>query len=144
MRELGLPSVRDRGFHIKTANGQLAEIREEVDLSFDLEGRRRRVSACLLPYLAMPCVVGVDFLCAFTIWISRRLRGVSPEERYHFESGEDRTYNALPELTPEQAENLREFLEKRVPAIAASPGFSTLTEYRIDVGQHPPLNSVVT
>jgi len=43
VRRLGLPTTRAKGFQIRTANGQIAEIAKEITLSLALENFCRRV-----------------------------------------------------------------------------------------------------
>jgi len=115
VRRLGLPTTRTKSSRIRTANGQIAEITEEITLPLVLEGYRREVTVCLLPSLAVSCIVGMDFLCAFDIgldfatgewyFISR------PWERRSFESldGVDGgVYCGLSDLTSAEETRLRE------------------------------------
>jgi len=67
VRRLKLLTTRAKGSRIRTANGQIAEIAEEIALPLALEGCSREVIVCLLPNLAVSCIVGMDFLCAFDI-----------------------------------------------------------------------------
>ncbi|KYN29363.1 hypothetical protein ALC57_01199 [Trachymyrmex cornetzi] len=55
------------GIAIRTANGQVAEIHEEIKIPLTLEGLQREISVCLLPDLAVSCILGIDFLCAFGV-----------------------------------------------------------------------------
>jgi len=122
VRRLGLPTTRAKGSRIRTANGQIAEITEEITLPLVLGGYRREVTVCLLPSLAVSCIVGMDFLCAFDIgfdfatgewyFINR------PWERRSFESldGVDGgVYCGLSELTSAEETRLRKFLATKIP-----------------------------
>jgi len=146
VRRLGLPTTRARDSRIRTASGQIAEIAEEITLSLALEGFGREITVCLLPNLAVSCIVGMDFLCAFDIgldfaagewyFISR------PWERRSFESlgeGSQSVCCGLSELAPAEEARLREFLATKIPKTSASPGVTSLTEHRINVGLHPPI-----
>lgn len=99
----------------------MAEIKEEIDLSLTLENHQREISVCLLPDLTVSCIMGMDFLCAFSIELDFRNCEWSfsnhPHRRYVFELG---GANGLPpgsayaccelsNLAPDQ-ENLGEFL----------------------------------
>lgn len=123
----------------------MAEIREEVDLPLELGGRRKKISAYLLPDLAVPCVVGMDFLCAFGINLDFASLTWhffdNPSECYRFDAAEavSRVCGVLPELTQEQAASLYEFLDRNVPKVAANLGVTALTEHKIDIGQHSPV-----
>ena len=151
IRELNLITNRDRGTRIRTANGQVAEIKEEIDVSLALEGRHRVLSVCLLPNLAVSCIVGMDFLCRFGVSLDFSRPdwcfADKPAVRYAFESQDSsrdriekpRVCCGLPELTPTESERLAAFLKDRIPAPVASPGVTSLTEHFIDVGQHRPI-----
>lgn len=93
-RKLKLP-VRERVIRIRTANGQIARARKKVEISFLLKGRTRTISACLLPDLAVSCLVGMDFLRKFEIVIDYDIPEWSfrdnPVVRYSFEL-QDREY----------------------------------------------------
>jgi len=146
VRRLGLPTTRVGGSRIRTANGQVAEIAEEITLSLVLENFSREVTVCLLPNLAVSCIVGMDFLCAFDIgldfatgewyFISR------PWERRSFENltgGDGGVYCGLSELAPAEEARLREFLATRMPKASANPGVTSLAEHRINVRLHSPI-----
>jgi len=60
VQRLELPTTCAKGSRIRTANGQIAEIAEEITLSLTLEGFSRKVTVCLLPNLAVSCI-GMDF-----------------------------------------------------------------------------------
>lgn len=145
IRQKKLPTRRDCGTQIRTANGQLAEVREEVDLSLSLKGRSHTVSVCLLPDLTVSCIVGMDFLCRFGIVLDFAGRewcfADDPVVRYAWEpSGEaSRVCCGLPELTPSQAKRLSKFLESKIPEAVENPGVTSLTEHVIDVGQTRPI-----
>ncbi|XP_039309912.1 uncharacterized protein K02A2.6-like [Solenopsis invicta] len=152
LRRLGIPTLRDRGSRIRTANGQIAAIAEEADVTVELEGRRHALSVCLLPNLVVPCVAGVDFLCVFGVSLDFTAVAWTfadePDRKYPFELGGKSITSAiagvpagggLSELTSDQERRLEEFLEKHVPKQVANPGITKLTEHRIDVGQHRPV-----
>lgn len=65
-RRLNLP-IRKKVTRIRTANGQIAKVREKVEISFSLKGRIRTITVCLLPDLAVSCLVGMDFLQKFSV-----------------------------------------------------------------------------
>jgi len=146
VRRLGLPTTRARGSRIRTANGQIAEIAEEITLSLALENSSREMTVCLLPNLAVSCIVGMDFLCAFDIGLDFATGEwyfiKRPWERRYFESldGQDRgVYCGLSELTSAEGVQLKEFLVTRIPKTSANPGVTSLTEHRINVGSHSPI-----
>lgn len=144
VRRLNLP-IRKKITRIRTANGQIAKAREEIEIPFSLKGRTRTISACLLPDLAVSCLVGIDFLRVFGIvvdygtpeWSFRDDHAV----RYFFElpDSETRVCCGLPELTPSQSERLTLFLKSKIPEATENPGVTSLTEHIIDVGQHRPI-----
>jgi len=111
VRRLNLPT-RQRVTRIRTANGQIARAREEVDLSFRLGDRIRTISVCLLPDLTVSCLVGMDFLRKFGVVVDYELSEWnfrdSPAVRYLFElpNQEEWVCCGLPELTPLQNERL--------------------------------------
>jgi len=64
---LRLSTTRAKGSRIWTANGQIAEVAEEITLPLTLEDCSREVTACLSSNLAVSCIMGMVFLCAFDI-----------------------------------------------------------------------------
>jgi len=146
VRRLNLPTERTADFRIRTANGQIAKVAEEVKLMLTLEGRRREVAVCLLPSLAVSCIVGMDFLCAFDIGLDFASSGwyfaSRPWERRAFEPFNNCDAYAccgLSELTSDQESRLQEFLDSQLSRAVSDPGVTSLAEHRIDVGQHPPV-----
>jgi len=142
---LGLLTIRAKGSRIRTANGQIAEIAEEITLSLALEEISRKVTVCLLPNLAVSCI-GIDFLCAFDIALDFATGEWyfinHPWERRFFEGLDEvdgGVYCGLSELTPDEETRLKQFLVTRIPKTSASLGVTTLTEHRINVGSHPPI-----
>jgi len=49
------------------ANGQIATIRKEIRVPIELENQCQKITVALLPSLAVPCVLGIDFLTKFGI-----------------------------------------------------------------------------
>ncbi|XP_071648513.1 uncharacterized protein [Temnothorax longispinosus] len=131
------------------------------------------------PTLALPCILGVDFLKTFGInvnFVSGTWSFVEdPSQQYHFDKGsssslasvrvilsEGESVNlesdpsekgkkarkpeasplvccGLSELTPDQEKRLREFLKSEITGSPEKLGATTLTEHRIEVGDHPPI-----
>lgn len=145
IRQLKKSTRQSNGSRIRTANGQIAEIREEVEISLMLKDRTCDITVGLLPTLVVPCIAGLDFLCRLGINISfassRWYFEDKPGISYPFESREvlAKTCCALPELTLSEQNRLKEFIAKNVPETTAGPGVTSLTEHKIDVGHHAPV-----
>ncbi|XP_029163431.1 uncharacterized protein LOC114934886 [Nylanderia fulva] len=145
IRRLRSPINRDHRTQIRTANGQLAEVREEAEITLQVAGRSRDVSTCLLPSLAVPCILGVDFLRAFKVIVDfAAAEWYFADEstcRYPFlnNKGSAQTCCGLSELTPSETERLGRFLKERLPDPVENPGVTSLTEHTIDVGQNKPI-----
>lgn len=144
VRALGIP-IRKGNRQIRTANGQIATIRQEATLPLNLEGRTNELSVGLFPELAVPCILGLDFLTAFGIGIdfaaSEWYFVDMPCSRYRFVPEEaSRVCCGLPELTTRQQAELQVLLQA-LPRASVGAGLptTTLTEHRIDVGSHAPI-----
>jgi len=61
IRTLSLATTSDRGVQICTANGQIAAIKEEIRILIELQNQCQEITVALLPSLAVPCVLGIDF-----------------------------------------------------------------------------------
>ena len=146
VRRLALPTTGARDLRIRNANGQITEIREEISLTLSLHDLQREVTVCLLPALAVSCIAGMDFLCAFGIGLDFASRGWyfanRPWERRSFDSADDEgvcVCCGLSELNHDQENRLRQFLENKIPDAVTDPGVTSLTEHKIDVGQSAPI-----
>ncbi|XP_011859141.1 PREDICTED: uncharacterized protein LOC105556658 [Vollenhovia emeryi] len=145
VHRLGLRTRIDRTYGVRTANGELMESQGEVDVSIELEGRRRTLAVWLMPRLSVPAIVGVDFLHAFGILLNladlRWSFADDPAVAFGFE-GEEQAFRgrcgAAQDSTDEEAE-LAKFLSAQLPKAVTGLGVTTLTEHHIDVGQHPPI-----
>lgn len=145
--DLDLPIITTRANRVMLATGQLEEATDEVSLPIGLEGKTAEINARLLPNLAVPCILGLDFLKIFRITIdfanSRWHYLDNPFTEYRFESTEVPRINpvccGITELTPDQSRRLKEFLASELPPIPSSPGITNLTEHRVDVGGHPAI-----
>jgi len=67
IRMLNLATAMERNTRIRTANGQIVTIREKIDIPFELENQYREVTIALLPNLAVPCILRINFLTKFDI-----------------------------------------------------------------------------
>jgi len=67
IRALNITTTSDRRVQIRIANGQIANIREEIRIPIELENQSQDITVALLPSLAVPCVLGIDFLIKFGI-----------------------------------------------------------------------------
>jgi len=92
--------------------------------------------------LAVPCVLGIDFLAKFGngLDFSSGKWYFAKEPHIHYrlvdESNRDGiSCCGLSELTPEQESGIQEFL-KTIPTSSGNPGVTGLTEHYIDVGQN--------
>jgi len=126
-------------------NGQIATIREEIRIPIELENQSQEITVALLPSLAVPCVVGIDFLMKFGIgldfssneWYFAKI----PHNRYRLATEPNRdeiSCCSLPQLTPEQQGRLEKFLST-IPRPSENPNVTALTEHHIDVGKSTPI-----
>jgi len=145
IRALNLTTTTDRGVQIRTANGQIATIREEIRIPINLESQSQEITVALLPNLAVPCVLGIDFLIKFGIgldfssneWYFAKI----PYNRYRLATEPNRdefSCCSLPQLTPEQEDRLENFLST-IPKPSENPGVTELTEHHINVGKSTPV-----
>lgn len=67
IRDLRIITRRSENARIRTANGQIAQTTEDTELTVALENWDREITVSLLPNLAVPCIVGMDFLSKFKI-----------------------------------------------------------------------------
>ncbi|XP_036145650.1 uncharacterized protein LOC118646572 [Monomorium pharaonis] len=145
IKELGLPSLRDRGAQIQMANGQIVSVGETVMVPLKLKNITYTLPVGLLPKLAVPCIIGMDFLRRFRVCLdftaSEWHFAGSLAERYPFsaESDTERVCSGLPELTETQQSALKNFFKQTVPTPTETPEVTPLAEHRIDVGSHPPI-----
>ena len=130
VRRLNLPTDLPKNFRIRIANKW-----QELERRFPLQLRdeSREISVCLLPRLAVPCIVGVDFLHAFGVSLdfasSEWHFTDRPRERYTFENirGEDLSVcSGLPELSRDQEQRLARFLKDKIPEVVENPGVTSL------------------
>ncbi|XP_025270381.1 uncharacterized protein LOC112639720 [Camponotus floridanus] len=145
IRELGLDTERGRGIQNRTANGQIANIREEIKVPLELEDQCREITVALLPNLAVPCILGLDFLTKFGVTLDFATNGwyfaESPHKKYRLVTEVDPNESSccgISELTPAQEKTLDFFL-RTLPQTSDNPGVTTLTEHKIDVGDSPPI-----
>lgn len=104
VRQLKISTREDQITRICTGNGQLAEVREEAEISLALENQHRVISACLLPNLTVSCIVGMDFLCKFGIGLdfasSEWYFANNPTVRYSFETQNETLTTLRVQWTP--------------------------------------------
>jgi len=145
IRALNLATTSDRGVQIRTANGQIAAIREEIKIPIELKNQYQEITVALLPSLAVSCVLGIDFLTKFGIGLDfssgEWYFAKTPHSRYRLATEPDQNgivCCGLSELTPEQEGELKKFLST-IPRPSENPGVTGLTEHQIDVGQNTPV-----
>jgi len=111
-----------------------------------LQNQNQEITVALLPSLAVPCVLGIDFLAKFGIgldfangeWYFAKM---SSHIRYRFvvepiQNGV--SCCGLSKLTPEQENKLKKFLNT-IPKPSENPGVTGLAEHHTDVGQSTPV-----
>lgn len=149
IRALGINTEKSRRVQIRIANGQIADIKEEARIPIELDDERHEVTAASLPSLAVPCILGLDFLMKLGVvldfatseWYFARV----PHKKYHLVTEEDSretSYYGISELTPAQERILEIFL-RTLPKSSDNPGVIELTEHKIDVGTSPPSSVVI-
>jgi len=114
-------------------------------IPIELENQCQEFTVALLPSLAVPCVLGVDFLTKFGIGLdfpsSEWYFAKIPHNRYRLvtePNRRDMSCCGLSELTPEQEGELQNFLNT-IPKPSENPGVTRLTEHQSDVGQNKPV-----
>jgi len=135
IRTLGLATMSDRGTQIRTANGQIAAIKEEIKIPIELQNQNHDITIVLLPSLAVPCILGIDFLAKFGIGLD------FASDKWYFANTPHIRYRLvaepipggvsccrLSELTPEQENRLKEFLNT-IPKSSGNPGITGLIEH---------------
>ncbi|XP_066596240.1 uncharacterized protein [Prorops nasuta] len=124
---------------IVTANGHRENLSQCYPLQYQIEGRSQVVPTLFFPSLAVPLIFGIDALQQFGIVINYQDRTWSyrddPSHYYRFVDAQDNFYscNALRVLTDTESEQLRAFLDERIPILKRAPGLTNLTEHRIIV-----------
>ncbi|KMQ84279.1 reverse ribonuclease integrase, partial [Lasius niger] len=145
IRKIGFPTDKNRGVRIRTANGQLADIKEEVRIPIELENAYQDVTVALLPNLAVPCILGIDFLVKFGIALDfasgEWYFAQHPHVRYRLATdttSRETSCCGLSELNSEQERALENFFQT-LPEPSPNPGVTELTDHKIDVGSSPPI-----
>lgn len=143
LREEGIETSKNSTTRIRTANGQIAAIRETARVLVQLSERSQEITVGLLANLAVPCIVGVDLLSAFGMILDFANKewffATTPHNRYDFSP--DSTLHSccgLSEITPVQEKRLENFL-RTIPEPSNNLGVTSLTEHKVDVGSHPPI-----
>jgi len=148
IRVLSLPRVKGKPIRIKRADGRVATIKKTVQLPFQLGSKTHSLSVGLLPELAVPCLIGLDFLQKFDICVdftaSEWCFSNQPVLKYRFHTNEsvattENAYSRLAELTSDQHQRLDGFLRDTLPKASDNSGVTSLTEHRIDMGQNRPV-----
>lgn len=143
IRELGLPPQPGKQSRIRTANGQVVSIPEEIELEVGLEDTYRKLRVGLLPTLAVPCILGVDFFNTFGIIIDFASNAWYLRDELHrrhrfTEITDTCVCSGLSEITTDQQERLEKFFTNNTES-SENPGVIDLTEHHIDVGQNRPI-----
>jgi len=117
----------------------------QLEKKLELQNQSQEITVALLPSLAVPCVLGIDFLAKFGTGFDFAngewyfVKTFQIRYRLVVESTQDGvSCCGLSELTPEQENELTKFLNT-IPKPPENPGVTGLTEHRIDVGQSAPV-----
>ncbi|XP_024947576.1 uncharacterized protein LOC112495389, partial [Cephus cinctus] len=118
------------------ATGHLEEVKEQVEIPIQLHNREQLVTARLFTPLALPCVLGIDFLEKFNIRIDFARRNwcfaSDPTVEFRFirpdDSESPATCCGISELDSEQTQRLKRFLEEEVPSTSVTLGITNLAE----------------
>ncbi|XP_039306052.1 uncharacterized protein LOC120357967 [Solenopsis invicta] len=79
VQSLGYRFRRARDRRVTTATSQTTRVRGEVEVPLEIENRTRTLSVYALQTLALPCILGMDFLTAFGVMFAlgrTRARGL--------------------------------------------------------------------
>lgn len=144
---LAIPIVDHRSGQVKTATGQIESSSGCVALPIELRGESRVITARFLPSLALPCVLGLDFLRCFAINIdfntSRWTFAKYPLVEFSFEKEKPladdtiATCYGLRALTDDQSVRLREFLGREPRPVAS---LRRNLEASVEIERQPPDN----
>lgn len=89
MKELRL-TFKSAGRRVTTITGQITRIRREIELPLTLRHRSKSLRVYALPTLALPCIIGVDFLLLFGIGVNfatkRWYFSDNPTTEYEFDA----------------------------------------------------------
>ncbi|KAL6419699.1 hypothetical protein ACFW04_011264 [Cataglyphis niger] len=131
------------GKRVTTATGQTTRIKGELEVPIKLRHRVESLKVYALPTLALPCILGVDFLSMFGIGVNFATHrwyfsGCSSVE-YDFDTKSLPICCGLVEISSAEERRLRDFLASEIVGDPSKPGVTNLTEHRIDVGNHAPI-----
>jgi len=119
---------------------RMARSRRLERVPIELKNLCQEITVALLPSLAVPCVLGIDFLTRFGIRLDFTIGewyfAKTSHNRYRLATKPDQngiSCCGLSELTPE--DELEKFLNA-IPRPSENPGVTGLTEHQIDVGQN--------
>src|SRR5436190_161936 len=70
LKELKLSFGNSDGRRVTTATGQTTRIRGEIKLPITVRGQTKSLIVSALPTLALPCILGMDFLSLFKIGVN--------------------------------------------------------------------------
>lgn len=143
VRQLELPLIRGRGVKIRTAGGNIEPISEEVEILLQLQNEQRKILVGLLPSLPVSCILGMDVLAKFRIYLDFATTewyfARNPESRYRFVPTETSLVcGGIAILTGEQEQELQNVL-RTIPEPSENPGKIELTKHRVEVDSHAPI-----
>ncbi|KAL6421183.1 hypothetical protein ACFW04_013736 [Cataglyphis niger] len=140
------------GKRVTTTTGQTTLIKGELEVPIKLRHRVESLKVYALPTLALPCILGVDFLSMFGIGDSLGRVPVTGERTLspslagsRVKARVRRSRRGLPiccglvEISSAEERRLRDFLASEITGDPSKPGVTNLTEHRIDVGNHAPI-----
>ncbi|XP_070155191.1 uncharacterized protein [Polyergus mexicanus] len=91
VKELELRFRSSDGKRVTTATGQTTRIKGEIEIPITLRHQVKSLKVYALPTLALPCIIGVDFLSVFGIGVNfatkRWYFSENPMMEYEFDAG---------------------------------------------------------
>lgn len=147
LRSLNIPVMKARHGSVVMAAGQKSIARDRIRFPIVFYGVNREITTRVLPSLTFDCIVGLDFLNAFSIivdhdnftwWFKERPEEVFPFERA-YRAGSSPECNGILILNDEQITRLKEVLDAEILSPVGVTGGTDLIRHDIDVGGHPAI-----
>lgn len=147
LRSLGIPVIKARHGSVIMAAGQRSIVRDRIRFSVTFYGVTREITTRILPSLTFDCIVGLDFLNAFSIivdhenftwWFKNSPEEIIPFERA-YRAGSSPECNGIIILNEEQNTRLKEVLDSEIITPVGITGGTDLIQHDIDVGSHPAI-----
>lgn len=131
---------------VRLADGRREHCNLQVDIPFRLEGKFKILPVFVLSKLPVPCIVGLDFLKAFSIQIDFSIPNwyfqneIEKRHKFSFSSGSEDTCCGLTVLNQDEEKQLQDLLKAEiVPQVGDILPATDLIEHKIKMDGHPPI-----